>query len=425
MTSAGVAYCERDHAALHATARPWRIAYVVSHPIQYQAPLLRFIAAQPDFDLTVFFQSEGALAGQLDPGFGRVVRWDVPLLDGYRHEFLPAFGRRDVISTFRPLSYGIAGRLRRGDFDAVWVHGYARAVSWQAMLAAKAAGLKIFIRDDVTEAGRVRGRSRRAAKQVFCRLLAQIADGFLATGTANAEYYRAHGVPARRIFLLPYAVDNAFFASRAKAAEHDRENLRAGLGLKPGRPVILFASKFQALKRPDDLLLAYERLIESAMVHKPPYLLFVGDGELRPLLEAAAKRLSGIRVLGFRNQTELPAFYDLCDVFVLPSSTERWGLVVNEVMAVGRAVVVSDKVGCAADLIKPGVNGFVFPFGDVAALTQALRDVLSSPERSRAMGAASREIIDQWSFREDVEGLRRALQATVHRARTPEAELQA
>jgi glycosyltransferase involved in cell wall biosynthesis len=391
--------------------RRWRLAYLVSHPIQYQAPLLRLIAAQPDFDLTVFFQSEGALHGQLDPGFGQVVRWDVPLLEGYRHEFLPALGRRDILSAQRPLSYGMASRLRRGGFDALWVHGYARMANWQAMLAAKMAGMKVLVRDEATDRSARRGALRRAAKHVFFRALGSVADGFLAIGSANRSYYLAHGIAPSRVFSVPYCVDNGFFAERGAAAAPGRERLRASLGLEPGRPVILYASKFQARKRPDDLLHAYEQLASSIEPRLAPYLLFVGDGELRPTLEAeaAAKGLAGARFLGFRNQTELPAFYDLCDVFVLPSVNEPWGLVVNEVLAVGRAVVVSADVGCAPDLVQPGVNGYTFPDGDVRALAQALTDVLSSPQRIRAMGAASRDIISRWSFREDVEGLRLAL----------------
>ena len=92
--------------------RRYRIAYLVTHPIQYQAPLLRLIAEQPDFDLTVFFQSDFSLHTHHDEGFGRAIAWDIPLLDGYRHEFLPAIGRRDMISAHRPFSYGFIRRLR-------------------------------------------------------------------------------------------------------------------------------------------------------------------------------------------------------------------------------------------------------------------------------------------------------------------------
>lgn len=412
--SSAQATVPNDAPAAVGAARRWRLAYLVSHPIQYQAPLLRLIAAQPDFDLTVFFQSEGALRGQLDPGFGAVVRWDVPLLDGYNHEFLPALGRRDAISAQRPLSYGMGGRLRRGGFDALWVHGYARAANWQAMLAAKAVGIAVLVRDEATDRSAERGPARRAAKRFFFRTLGAVADGFLAIGSANRDYYVAHGIAPSRIFSVPYCVDNEFFAEHAAAAAGKREALRGSLGLEPGRPVILYASKFQARKRPDDLLRAYERLVSSRGQSSSPYLLYVGDGELRCAVEAeaGAKGLSGARFLGFRNQTELPAFYDLCDVFVLPSVNEPWGLVVNEVMAAGRAVVVTEEVGCAPDLVRSGVNGFTFPAGDVEALAKALGDVLASPQRSKAMGAASRELISKWSFREDLGGLRLALRAT-------------
>lgn len=391
--------------------RRWRVAYLVSHPIQYQAPLLRLIAAQPDIDLTVFFQTEGALHGHLDAGFGRVVTWDVPLLDGYRHEFLPAWGRRDLITPLRPFSHGIVGPLRRGGYDVLWAHGYARWFNWVAILAAKSAGLKVFVRDEATERSAPRSPLRRMAKRVFFSILAGATDAFLAIGTANRNYYLANGISGGRIFLCPYAVDNEFFRSRAAAAATRREGLRDELRLEPGRPIILYASKFTARKRPDDLLYAYERTVGALAGRPQPYLLYVGDGERRAALEAEAraKRLDGVRFLGFRNQSELPAFFDLCDVFVLPSVHEPWGLVVNEAMTAARAVIVSDQVGCAPDLVHHGVNGLVYPAGDVAALSDALHEVLAERGRARAMGAASLGIIDRWSFAEDLAGLRQAL----------------
>jgi glycosyltransferase involved in cell wall biosynthesis len=398
--------------------RPYRVAYLVTHPIQYQAPLLRLIAAQPDIELTVFFSSDLSLRSYQDPGFGRAVTWDISLIDGYRHEFLPAFGRTDVITATRPLSRGFARRLRKSRFDALWVHGYARPSNLLAIAIAKLAGLKVFVRDEANEVSAPRSPLRRALKSVFFRLLALWVDGFLAIGSFNRRYYIRNGVDERRVFMMPYAVDNDFFAERARQAATDRDRLRGELGLEPGRPVILYASKFAARKRPDELLLAYERLIvDMPDPDRHPYLLFVGDGEMRTALEAAAteKALDGVRFLGFRNQTELPAFFDLCDVFVLVSSHEPWGLVVNEAMAAGRAVIVGDEVGCVADIVQPNVNGFVVRPGDIAGLATALRDATATPERSRAMGEASREIIEQWSFREDVEGLMLALRASFPR----------
>jgi glycosyltransferase involved in cell wall biosynthesis len=209
---------------------------------------------------------------------------------------------------------------------------------------------------------------------------------------------------------MPYAVDNDWFRSRAEAAAVGRDSLRAELGLAPGQPVILYAAKFIARKKPDDLIEAYAAIARDPAL-RAPALVFVGDGEMRPALEARAKALGlgGVRFAGFRNQSALPAFYDLCDVFVLPSRLEPWGLVINEVMNAGRAVIASDEVGAAIDLVQDGENGFVFPAGDVAALADRLRRTLQDPALCRRMGERSRAIIGRWGFAEDVDGLKRAL----------------
>jgi glycosyltransferase involved in cell wall biosynthesis len=94
---------------------------------------------------------------------------------------------------------------------------------------------------------------------------------------------------------------------------------------------------------------------------------------------------------------------------VLPSIFEPWGLVINEVMNAGRAVVVSDQVGCGPDLVKPGENGYVFKSGDIVGLRRALTDIVSNPRKCEAMGQKSLEIIDKWGFEEDVAGLKQAL----------------
>ena len=157
---------------------------------------------------------------------------------------------------------------------------------------------------------------------------------------------------------MPYAVDNEFFRTAAERARPHRERLRAELGLQPGRAVILFASKMQPHKRAADLLEAYARLSPDTAAEPAAYLVFAGDGEERARLERRARALKwdSIRFIGFRNQSELPALYDLCDVFVLPSEHEPWGLVVNEAMNAGKPVIVSDRVGAGPDLVEDGVN---------------------------------------------------------------------
>jgi glycosyltransferase involved in cell wall biosynthesis len=388
-----------------------RLAYLVTHPIQYQAPLLRRIAAEPGIDLTVFFCSDFSLKSYQDPGFGKSIAWDVPLIGGYRHEILPAVGRQDRVTFWRPFNYGLAKRLRKRNFDVLWVHGYNRWFHWRAMAWAKICGLKVLVRDEATRLSATRSYLKQICKGWFLFVLGKFVDGFLAIGTLNAEYYRSYGIAGDRIFLVPYAVDNGFFREKARAAAGEREHLRRALGLEPGRPVILYASKLSAVKRGIDLLEAYIRMSPDGVQEPHPYLLFIGEGDQKKILEerARAKNWSSIKFLGFRNQTELPRYYDLCDVLVLPSLFEPWGLVINEVMNAGRAVVVSDRVGCAPDLVKSGENGYVFKAGDSAGLRQALDNFVSDVQKCRALGQNSLEIIKRWGLEEDIAGLKMAL----------------
>lgn len=388
-----------------------RIAYLVSHPIQYQAPLLKRIAAEPGIDLKVYFCSDFSTRRFIDPGFAHPVSWDVPLLDGYDYEFLPCLGTRDRISFVRPWNYGLAARLEQESFDVLWVHGYARLFNCRSIISAKRRSLAVFVRDEVQEFSRPRGALRRLAKRAVFAASDRLVDCFLAIGTANREYYESLGIEPARIITMPYAVDNQFFQLRCRESSAQREHFRSQLRLEPGRPVILFVGKLFGRKRPEDLLEAYFRLSSDGRREPVPYLLFVGDGELRSVLESRTKALgwSSIKFLGFRNQTELPAYFDLCDVFVMPSNFEPWGLIINEVMNAGRPIVASDRIGASRDLVDHGVNGYVYPAEDVVRLHESLAAILGDADLGMRMGRASLEIINRWSFEEDVQGLTLAL----------------
>jgi glycosyltransferase involved in cell wall biosynthesis len=394
-----------------------RLAYLVTHPIPYQAPLLRLIAARPDIDFTVFFGTDFSAHAFRAGEFARVIQWDVPLLEGYRHEVLarldrqPPKGVLEPLDFWRPLSRGLARRLDQAGFDALWIHGYAHWSHWAAMASARARGIKVLIRDEATAISAPRSPAKRLAKRAFFAGLARMADAALAIGTLNRQYYIDNGFDERRIFMMPYAVDNTRFIAGAATAAGERESFRARLGIAPGRPIVLFAAKLIERKRPRLLLEAFRRVHADPRL-RAPCLVFVGDGPDRQALEQAAATIpDGVRFLGFQGQGELPRCYDLCDAFVLPSGLEAWGLVVNEVMCAGKAVIVSDRVGAGPDLVRPGENGAVFRGDDADDLARALTDVLGDATRLSAMGRASRAIIDRWSYAEDVAGLRQALDA--------------
>ena len=391
-----------------------RLAYLVSHPIQYQAPLLRRVAREPGLDLTVFFGSDFSARGYQDPGFGVEVAWDTPLLEGYRSRILPALRDNGTVTATTPLSRAILPALidRSGKpaFDALWVHGYASANALRGIAAAHTLGIPVLLRAESWSGDRPRSALKLALKRAFFRYLRPQITATLPIGSRNAAYWRDSlglNIPQ---FLMPYAVDNSFFVRKAAEAQPHLPTFRADLRLAEGRPVILFASKLQTRKHADHLLHAV-RLLQT-QTHLHPYLLLIGDGEERSTLESLTHSLSltdCVRFLGFRNQSQLPAFFALADVFVLPSRHEPWGLILNEAMAAGCPVIASSDVGAAPDLITDDVTGFTYPAGDIPALTLALHRTLADPETSPRLGRAATKRIATWDFEADLQGLRNAL----------------
>ncbi len=404
--------------------RKVRVAYLVSHPIQYQVPLLRRISQEPDIELTALFASNFSVHQYADKGFGVDVKWDVPLLDGYDYEFLPVIWDKRRTGRTTQFNYGIFRRLlgdeSRAGFDVLWVHGYSTLNTLQGMLVAKLLGIPVLLRAESRLALTGETGLKSDAKRLFFGLLRYFVDGVLPIGSSNSAYWRHYlgdGVPQ---FLMPYAVDNDYFQRQCREASLKRNELLQQLNLDRSRPIILFASKLQNRKRCGDLLEAYLKLSPGDGIEPDPYLVIVGDGEERAALEkrVAESGFRSVRFCGFRNQTELPGFFDIATVFVLPSLNEPWGLIVNEVMNAGRAVIVSDDVGCQPDLVSDGVEGCVFPAGNVAALTDALRKVLAQPSTADAMGKRALERISKWDYEEDVRGLRRGIAFVTRKLRT-------
>lgn len=377
-----------------------RIAYVTTHPIQYQVPLFRHLSAMRGVAFKAFFASEIGLKAYADPGFGRSVVWDVPLLGGYEHEVVPGVVEPKVERFFGLVNPTMPARVLAWQPDVVIVHGYAHVTEHLVMSACRVAGVPVLLRGD-SHLLAMRSRGRRIAKAVLAPWLRRMLAGALAVGTLNREFFRHYGLSDARIFLAPYSVDNDFFQSRAAAAEVRAAAWKAELGIVADASVVGFAAKLYDVKDCATLIAAFGR----AAVPRSA-LVVVGDGPLRDELEQQSRTFPNatIRFTGFANQSEMPAAYALADLFALPSRLEAWGLAINEAMNLGRAVVVSDQVGCAPDLVDRD-NGFVFPVGDVEALAALFSRVLPDRERLRDMGTAGKAKIARWGIPETAAGI--------------------
>ncbi len=383
--------------------RKFRVLAVSSHPVQYAVPLFRLLAKHPQLDLLVAYCSlQGAEPG-LDPEFGVQIAWDVPLLDGYAWSHIPPkFVRLRLGSFFGLVNPGLWKLIREKRFDVVLVYGYAYLSFWFAMLAAKFSGSGLILASDATRLAPLDGkRWKTPVKRLLLPWIYGLADVISAPSSGTISFVRSLGIPQDRIFLTHYTVDNEYFKKAAAAAS--REEIRKSWDVPPDARVVLFCAKLQPWKRPQDSLRAFAR----ANVPQA-YLVFAGDGPLRPNLEEEARALGiadRVRFLGFVNQSKLPSVYVASDLLNLPSEFDNWGLVVNEGMVCGVPAVVSDRVGSGRDLIDGHDTGFVYPVGDLEALANILRQVLPDRERLRRMSDAARQRMETWSFREHIEGL--------------------
>ena len=383
-----------------------KLAVVATHPIQYYAPWFAHLARQARLAVRVFYLWDFGVAAHVDQGFMAPVRWDVPLLDGYEHEFVANRSSRPGTNRYCGLwNPALARQVRAYAPDAVLLTAYNYASIGYFLTRWNTKDAPLVFRGDshrlVPRRGLLEAAKRRLIAAIFRRFAA-----VLYAGTANREYFELHGVPAGRLFHCPHAVDNErFFAARV-TAEAAAPALRRSLGIPVDHRVVLFAGKFEEKKRPLDLLRAFfEARLERVS------LLYVGSGRLESELRAAAAGQANVFFSPFRNQSLMPETYAACDLFVLPSHgfAETWGLAVNEAMCMGRPVIVSDHVGCARDLVVPGETGRVFPAGDVAALRQALQSAFADPERLKYWGAKAAVHVRQYSYENATAGLLAAL----------------
>jgi glycosyltransferase involved in cell wall biosynthesis len=370
------------------------------------------MAKHPQLDFRVAYCSlRGAEAGH-DPEFGRSVKWDIPLLDGYAWTHVPnrGSGSESFWGLYNP---GLWKLIRRGHFDAVLCYtGYPRASFWISYVAAKLSRTAfLFGTDSIALTSRDGRTWKRAFKRFFWPCLFRLADQVIAPSSPTRDLMLSLGIPTDRVTLTPYVVDNGWWMERSAAV--DRAMVRASWGASRDDVVILFCAKLQAWKRPFDLLRAL------AKCNFPnTRLVYAGDGPLHAQLVAEASALgieSRVRFLGFVNQTQLPAIYTSAEVMVLPSEYEPFAVVVNEAMCCGCPVIVSDRVGAGSDLVAPVCSEFIFPCGNISALSEILARVVSGHADLQEVGRRAAARIRTWSPQENIAATIEAIQRATAR----------
>jgi len=405
--------------------RRFRLLAIASHPVQYASPIFRLMARHHQLDFQVAYCTMRGAEAAHDPEFGQNVQWDVPLLDGYAWTHVPNRGS-GAESFFGLRNSGLWRLIRKGQFDAlICFVSYVRWTFWISFLAARTRGVPFIFG---TDASSIEPRDGRKWKSLFKRvawpLLFRLSSQVLTASSAGKQMMRSFGIPEERISMTLDTVDNDWWIERSERV--DRTEVRASWGIDPTEKVVLFCGKLQPWKRPLDVLRAFAAadILRSTLV-------FAGDGALRSTIEAEAAVLgisNRVRMLGFVNQSQLPAIYRASDVMVISSDYEPFGLVVNEAMLCGCVVVASDKVGACRDLIVPTSTGFVYRCGDIDGLASVLRDIFTRDQFLRETSARARIRMEDWSPQASVAALVDAVIQAVSRskpvARSRQAQVQ-
>jgi glycosyltransferase involved in cell wall biosynthesis len=440
-----------------------RLAFIVSHPIQYYVPIYRGLAERmrqaderPKDEET---KSETTKERQTDDGllntddsarisalkvfytwrdagpardvrFEKTFAWDIPLMEGYDFEVVPntsvepgTHHRKGLINP------DLVARVKAWKPDAVHVTGYNYVSHGQAIEELSKAGIPVIFRGDSHLLDDRGPWWKWWIKKCWLSKVYSRPRGFAYVGKANRDYYRAFGVPERKLFPVPHTIDVGRFAEPNEELENKALAWRRELGIPDDHFVFLYAAKLEPRKRPMELLEAFL----AANIPKTT-LLFVGSGELEEALRARVKTghgwgkidTDGVRAAAptglrgeysrrgtpgvrsasseetedcklttancghrvvfvpFQNQSVMPLVYRLGDALVLPSGYgETWGLAVNEAQACGRPSLVSDCVGCARDIVREGESGSIFRTDDWEDCVVKMRRMADGGWRSK------------------------------------------
>jgi glycosyltransferase involved in cell wall biosynthesis len=375
------------------------VIFLNSHPIQYFAPLYQQIVSTATIPLTVLYCSDESIKGKMDKGFGKEVKWNIPLLEGYKSLFLKNHSWKPSSNNgfFGLFNPGVISFLYKQPKSILIVHGWAYSTHILAIFFGRLFGHTVCLRTETPRNQELKkNKFITALKNIYLRFLFLFVNRFLFIGKQNELFYKALSVKGSKLIFTPYAVDNKRFRHIYETVS--RQYAREKLQLPVDKKIILFSGKYISKKRPLDLITAFHQSGEQDAL-----LVMAGDGELRDEMEIYIDQhnlKNKVLLTGFINQVEIVLYYKAADIFVMCSGQgETWGLSVNEAMNFGLPVLVSDTCGSAYDLVEDNVNGAIFETGNIQQLSSLLREYLQLPAKKEIeIKAVAFNKIDQYSY---------------------------
>lgn len=386
-----------------------KLAIVITHPIRYYVPLFAILAMRNKITIKVFYTFGDTLLSlkKYTPQYRKENEPALPLFEGYDYCFVENIAKKKSTHSFSGINNpSLTSEIEAWGADAVLVMGWNFISHLRVMRYFKGRIPVYFRGDSILLNEQYLPYYKRLARHISLRLVYRYVDKAFYVGQHNKDYFKRAGLSDSQLVYAPHAIDNGRFADYTDTSDVALQ-MRRQAGIAEGELIFLFAGKFQIQKNP---LLLLKAFINSGI--KDAHLVFVGDGPLKNELKNGAAGHSNIHFFGMQPQSLMPAIYRLCDVFVLPSRQDTWGLVINEAMACSTAVIVSDQCGCAADLVTDGYNGYILKNGNAQQLTTLLLQFAANPAKAKEMGANGFERIRQFNFLRIAEAIEQTVCST-------------
>lgn len=411
MTDAGQ---QKVSLPLSKTNPRYRLAILAMHVIQYHCPLYKKLAQSDKIDPTVLFLDKTGARPTYDSTMKTVIHWDVPLLNGYKYHFLPNWSPFKTGFAINRVNPGLLLWLKKKRFDGVFLQGYTAISYWLGLVAAKVAGLDVIFRGEATLKKNNSSSLAEYIKSLALGSILKHSDAVLYSCTGNRKYFKHYGCSDEKLYPFPSVVDNDYFRAQIDKLCCNTENLRRQLGVSQDTFVVLTVGRIDKRKQHRDLISAVNVLQRRGYNVS---LVIVGNGPEKARLEKMVleKSIRNIHFVGFKNQSEIAAYYYTSDVFVLCSAYDPSPKVINEALNFSLPLVCSDCVGTVGDIVIDTDNAFVFNMGKVGQLIDAIEKLIRNPDLRKRMGSRSYQLSDKWTLEENVQNLENVIEHLRHR----------
>ena len=379
----------------------YKILIFAGNPTQYHAPIFRLLYQRLGGHSLVLFAEDLGAEPFYSKELDSVIKWDVPILDGYEYMYFKNYASRDSKGFFSRINPGLIWYVFRSDAQFVLVHGYDTLSSWFVFLTAMLSRKKILWRGEAIERkGAYKNFYKAFLKKIVLKFYFKWPYRIFYSCGANKRYLEQY-IDEDRLKFLPCAVDNSFFELNKIKDKTELSRLKSSLGIPDDHTVFGTTCRLTSRKRVNLLLGALHELGLNNVT-----ILIIGDGPERKSLQDLALIYDlNVVFVGFVGQFQVARYLSLLDVFVLLSEYDASPKALNEALSYSLPLIVSDGIGTAYDLVCHGVNGFIVSTGRESDLVKYLQLLAEDGNLRAKMGERTTELLTTFSIENDVKAI--------------------